>query len=1331
MHTDERTATGVRLLHSIFEHQAGRTPRATALEVPPRRAGESRERLTYAELDARAEALARRLSAWVDGECVVAVLLPRAGLDLWTAQLAILKAGAAWTCIEPDTPVERLRFLLEDSHAVAVVAHDAQHDVLRAAGFPESRIVSPKAGPTLNGAARPRRAPAWLGPETLAYVIYTSGTTGRPKGVMIEHRSVANLVQADAARFGITTADRCAQTSSAAYDSSVEEVWLAWGTGAAVVVVDDERVRSGPDFLPWLRSEGITVWCPAPTMLRMTCSDDPVRDLPDVKLVYVGGEELTPDVAELWSPGRWLENGYGPTECTVTCVRTRMKSGEPVTIGRPLEGNRAYVLDGELRELPVGEIGELFMAGVGLARGYLGRPDLTRERFIEHPRFGRIYRTGDLVRRLPSGDYTYHGRADTQVKIRGHRLELTAVESELCRCEGIIEAACRVEANGAGPELVAFVVTADGREPDRDALRAALRRELPEPMVPAHIARLDALPRAPLSGKLDRRALPEIAHAAAVPLGGRAPASEMEKLVAAAFATHLKAAGPVTAEADFFLDLGGNSLVAAQVVSTLRRDPRTASLTVRDLYEARSVAAMAARTARVRPGTPRAAQSREAGNVVRVSPHAAWGVVAQCAFLGLALLAAVNAVWFIASRVVPALTGAIGVTAFVLLLPSLALVGALLWALVAAALTVLAKRVLIGRYRPGRHPYLGSMYVRHWIVLQFARSLPWELLESTGLRAWLLRALGAKVGADVHLHRGVALHHGGWDLLEIDDGAALGRDVSLGLVTYDHQQLVFAPVSIGANATLDTRARMGAGSRMEPGAFLGPLAWLAEGAVLPAGERWEGVPAARAGSAPPVAPSSAEPPRPSAWHAALLLAAKLAVAQVAFLPVMALAAVVLSAWEAGAAGRAPFAFSSLPLGELALAIMAGYAISLPLQALLCRALGRVQPGVYPLRGRTALTVILKERLVETANVALSGTLAWPAWLRLAGMKVGRRCEISTIMEVTPELIEIADDCFFADGIYLGRPLVHRGHLYCERTSFGRHTFLGNHAVIPAGVHLPGEVLLGVSTVADPARVRAGSAWFGHPAFELPNRELVVADERLTFHPPAIRVANRALWESLRLALPILPAFLVAFWATRLPLLEVAAPAPVFVFGVLPLAALATGTFLCAITLAGKWILLGRMREDRHPLWSCWCSRWDFLFEIWSAYGRPVIEFVEGTPFVSLWLRAMGARIGRRVVLGTSLAQVVDPDMLDVADDATVSCHLQLHSFEDRVLKLGRSHVGAGATLSAGSLLLYGARVGERSHVAEQSVVMKHEHLLPDHDYEGAPTRPASRPAREA
>lgn len=1314
MHTDERTATRVRLLHEIFEVQARKTPTAIALDVPPHRAATERVRLTYAEADERANALAARIAAHVHGECVVAIVVPRAGVTLPIAQLAIMKSGAAWTCIEPGTPRERMAWLLEDCRAAAVIAGPEQRAEVLAAGFPADRIVDPFEPVRARG---PRREPGWLGPETLAYVIYTSGTTGRPKGVMIEHRSVANLVHADAARFGIGPADRCAQTSSCAYDSSVEEMWLAWGTGAALVMVDDERVRSGPDFLPWMRAEGITVWCPAPTMLRMTCSDDPVRDLPGVRLVYVGGEELPPDISELWSRGRWLENGYGPTECTVTCVRTRMWPGEPVTIGKPLDGIRAHILDPSLHELPHGQVGELCIGGEGLARGYLGRPDLTRERFIQHPTLGRLYRSGDLAKVLPNGDFAYLGRADTQVKVRGHRIELTAVESELCRCPGIIEAACRVQANGAGPELVAYLVMENGSQPDVDGLRAALLKSLPEPMVPSRFAKLAALPRAALSGKLDRNALPELGHDKPKAETGRVANGANEQAIAKAFEKFLPAAAGAGVDADFFLDLGGNSLLAAQVVSELRRDPRLALLTVRDLYETRTVAALAGR---IPSGAPAAAlDTLRPTRDERVSPRAGVGALVQAGVIALALLAVVNAAWFLGFRAVPALVQWIGVTAFVLLLPSIMLVAAVAWTLIAGLLTVVAKRVLIGRYTPGRHPYLGSMYVRHWIVSQLARAIPWDLLESTGLRAALLRALGARIGDDVHLHRGVALHHGAWDLLEIGDGAALGRDVSVGLVTYDRQQLVFAPIRIGREATLDTRARMGPGSRMGDEAYLGALAGLAPGTAIPAGERWDGVPAAKTGLAPPSPPASKEPPRASMAHTITLLAAKLVVAQVTFLPAMALAAVVLSAWSV----QGGVAFGALPLLPLALAIMAGYALSLPLQAMLCRLLGRVEPGVHPLRGNIALTVLMKERLVETANVALSGTLAWPLWLRWAGMKVGRRCEISTIMEVTPELVEIADDCFFADGIYLGRPLVHRGHLICERTSFERRTFLGNHAVIPAGAHLPGDILLGVSTVADPARIQPGTSWFGNPVFELPRREQVQADERLTFKPSPVRVANRALWESMRVVLPVLPMMLIVFWAAELPGLARGRGALAFHLGVLPLAALATGAFLCALTLVAKWTLMGRMREARHMLWSCWCSRWDMLYEVWSAYARPVIECLEGTPFVAWWLRAMGARIGKRVVLGTSLAQLVDPDMLEIADDATVSCHLQLHSFEDRVLKLGRSRFGAGSTVAAGALVLYGAEIGDGAHVGEQSVVMKHERLLPGHAYAGAPTRP--------
>lgn len=1325
MPTDARTAVHVRSLHALFEHQARLTPAATALEIPPHAADPRRQRLSYAELDAAAERLADRLAGFISGEAVVALCVPRAGLDLFVAQLATHKAGAAWTVIEPGTPPERLRFLLADSQAVAVVADGSARDSLISAGYPNERIVSPLGPPP---ATPPVRREA--GPDSLAYVIYTSGTTGNPKGVMIEHRMAVNLVTADAEYFGLGPADRCAQTSSAAYDSSVEEVWLAWGSGATLVVVDDERVRSGPDLLPWLRSEGITVWCPAPTLLRMTGCEEPWRELPDVRLLYVGGEELTPDVAERWAPGRRLENGYGPTECTVTVVRTPVRAGEPVAIGTPVRGNRAYVVDASLEEVPDGETGELVIAGSSVARGYLGRPDLTAERFLDHPVFGRIYRTGDLARRDARGCLHYLGRADTQVKVRGHRIELTAIESELCRIPGVLDSACTVQGNAEQAELVAFVVGAEGAEDaslESESLRARLREVLPEAMVPARIARLDALPRGALSGKLDRRSLPRLDAAAAQGPRGRAPCGEAEIAVAAAFARRFPAGAG--AEQDFFTELGGNSLLAAQLVSDLRRDPRTAGLTVRDLYETRTIAGLAARLEAaplIADHAAAEARDRHPGGVARVSRFASLTALAQYTLLALAIVAGANVAWVALFRVIPSLVSRTGITWFVLLLPTLALTAAVAWTITSALLTIVAKRLLIGRYTAGRYPYMGAMYLRHWIVGQCSRSVPWEMLESTGLRVILLRALGARIGRDVHLHRGVSLAQGAWDLLTIGDGATLGRDVSLGLVTYDRQQLVFAPVTIGERATLDTRARMGPGSTLAREGFLGALAGLAPGTTTGDAEYWDGVPAVRVGESPGDPTPSGESRSPGLRHTLLLLGAKVLVAQVAFLPGMAIAAIVLDAWRSSGS---TLTLGSLPFGLIALTVMTGYLLSLPLLALLCRWLPRVEPGAHPIKGRTALTVTLKERLVESANVALSGTLAWPLWLRAAGMKVGRRCEISTIMEVTPELLTIADDCFFADGIYLGRPLLHRGHMICAHTRFEPRTFLGNHAVIPAGAQLPGQILIGVCTVAEPARIQAGTSWFGHPMFELPRRELVEADDSLIFTPSPIRILNRALWEAARLALPVLPAAALAAWVVALPALHASLGAAAFHLGVLPAAVLATGLAACVLTWIVKWTLMGRMREAQHVLWSCWCCRWDFLFEVWSAYARPVIETVEGTPLVAPWLRCMGAHIGRDVVLGTSLAQLVDPDMLWVDDDATLSGHLQLHSFEDRVLKLGRSRFGAGSTVAAGSLVLYGAEIGSGVTVEEQSVVMKHEHLSHRSRYAGVPTRPLS-PAQE-
>jgi non-ribosomal peptide synthetase-like protein len=330
------------------------------------------------------------------------------------------------------------------------------------------------------------------------------------------------------------------------------------------------------------------------------------------------------------------------------------------------------------------------------------------------------------------------------------------------------------------------------------------------------------------------------------------------------------------------------------------------------------------------------------------------------------------------------------------------------------------------------------------------------------------------------------------------------------------------------------------------------------------------------------------------------------------------------------------------------------------------------------------------------------------------MTVEPGCEISTITDVVAEHIEIGAESFLADGIYLGGPRVHRGVVTLARTRLGRNTFLGNHVVIPAGQRLPDDILLGICTVADDAAIRAGTSWFGLPPFELPRREVVQTDRRLTHEPSWLRYGNRVFWELLRFALPVLPWLVLVAWFRVL-----AAATSV---SAVTLASLGAVGFLCLFVVALKWILLGRVRPGQHPLWSCWCSRWDFLYVAWGQYAAPALSALEGTLLLSWYLRAMGMKLGARVVLGGGFAQVVDPDMIAIEDGATVSAMYQAHTFEDRVLKIGPVRVRRGATLGTGVVPLYGADVGEGTHVAPHSVIMKQERLLPGRRYEGAPTR---------
>ncbi len=1309
-----------RLLHEFFADAARRHGTRTAIDVPPGPDRPARRRATYAELDQAACAIAAALAALVKGECVVAVLLPREMTEHFAAQLGVLESGAAYLCLDPAFPDEHARAILEDARPVALLADARGLRRARAAGWNAGSLLDVHALPAVRGGAR--HVPAWLTPRSLAYVIYTSGTTGRPKGVMIEHAGIANLVASDLEQFGLGPDDRVAQGSSAAYDSSVEETWLALASGATLVVLDDEAARRGPDLVGWLRDERVTVLCPTPTLLRAMGCDDPAVALPDLRLVYAGGEALPRDVADRWARGRWFENGYGPTECTVTVLRGRVRAGEPVTIGRPVRGNDAHVLDEALQPVPDGGSGELCIGGIGLARGYLNRPELTAARFPAHPALGRLYRTGDLVRRDARGDHHFLGRIDAQVKVRGHRIELGAIEACLARIDGVRAAACCVQGAGAGQVLCAFIVAADpARAPSFDDLRGRLAAALPAHMVPARFARLEALPTT-TGGKLDRAALPVIAEAGPRP-ERVAPRDEHERLVAAAFEAAL-GHGAVSVEDDFFVTLGGDSLAAAVAVSRLRADPRTAHLTVRDVYAARTAAALAARAGRSPEARPEApAPARDA--------NPSWMTAAQSAWLGAALVVTSSLLYLAGLDLVPFLARDLGLVAFVLVSPLLLFAAGCAYAVLAIAGAVATKWLVIGRYRAGRFPVWSSLHLRHWIVQQMASLVPWTALQGTILQTWTLRALGARVGRHVHLHRGVNVARGGWDLLEIEDGVTVCQEAELRLVDLEAGELVVGAVRLGAESTVDIRAIIGPGASLGERACLAPLSTLPSGARIPDGERWDGVPAQPAGRAPeaPALDAGARP-HGEGLHALALLALRLA--RVVAGPYALIAATLAwAAWIGGVTANEALAIVLDPHGfapelvvVLALVVVAGPASALA-SALFVRAIGRVREGVIPVRSLAHLRVLAKTDAVRHAGDLLSGTLFWPAWLRLAGMRVGRKSEISTIIDVVPECVEIGDECFLADGIYLGGPRIHRGTVTLARTRIARDTFLGNHAVLPCGTELPAGTLVGVSTVAD-GRVRAGTSWFGRPAFELPRRAATEVDRALTHDPGTLRYVNRWLWEAARVLIPVLPVFVTLEWLKLAAGAAASGSALELHLLHLPAVSLAAGAVLCAATLALKWLLLGRVRPGRHALWSCWCSRWDFLYVAWGQWARPILSRLEGTLLLAPFLRAMGVSIGRRAVLGAGFAHVVDPDMLRIEDDATVNGLFQAHSFEDRVLKIDRVTIRRGASVGAGAVLFFGAEVGPGARVAPGSVVMKHERLTAGGRYEGSPVRPVAR-----
>ncbi|WP_406383457.1 amino acid adenylation domain-containing protein [Streptomyces sp. NBC_01618] len=579
--------------------------------------------LSAAELDARAGRLARRLALLgVGPESLVALALPRSTVDLVVAAVAVWKAGAAYLPVDPAYPADRIAYMLDDAHPALVLATSETVRQLPEGGTEALLLDDPGTyglddpgtdGPPVGAPAVAVRA------AHPAYVIYTSGSTGRPKGVVVSHAGVASLLHTQTERLGVGPGSRVLQFASPSFDAAFWELCMGLLSGAAVVVAGAADLQPGEPLAGTLKTYGVTHATLPPVVLAAMEAADGV--LPGGTLVSAG-EALAGEVADRWSVGRDLINAYGPTESTVCASMSgTVTAGTAPPIGRPVGNTRLYVLDAGLRPTPPGVLGELYLAGAGLARGYLGRPGLTAERFVACP-FGaageRMYRTGDLARWRRDGQLEYAGRADDQVKIRGFRIEPGEVEAVLARHETVGQVAALVREDQPGvKQLVAYVVPSPGAEADPSRLRGHVGESLPDYMVPAAVVVLAAFPQTP-NGKLDRRALPAPDLSAAT--SGRAANGVREEILCGLFG-ELLGLSTVGAE-DSFFDLGGDSIMSIQLVSRARQ--AGLAVTAQQVFEHKSPAGLARVAAGAGEAPASALTSRSGIGRVPATPIVHW-----------------------------------------------------------------------------------------------------------------------------------------------------------------------------------------------------------------------------------------------------------------------------------------------------------------------------------------------------------------------------------------------------------------------------------------------------------------------------------------------------------------------------------------------------------------------------------------------------------------------------------------------------------------------------------------------------------------------------------
>ena len=1262
-------APPARSLLDVLDQTIARHPDAAAID-------DGKVTLTYSALGAAVEAGRARLAAvGVGAGDRVGIRLKSGGAELYVSILGVLAAGAAYVPVDLDDPQERADLVFREADVAAVLGADG--------GLQRRR----------RGLAAPiiTRRPE---PEDDAWIIFTSGSTGTPKGVAVSHRSAAAFVDAEARLFlqqaPLGPGDRVLAGLSVAFDASCEEMWLAWRHGACLVPAPRALVRTGMDLGPWLVAQQVTVVSTVPTLASLWQPSE----LAAVRLLIFGGEACPPELGERLAVGdREVWNTYGPTEATVVACGARLTGRGPVRIGLPLDGWDLAVVDGAGAGVAEGEIGELIIGGVGLAR-YLD-PLRDAEKFAPMPSLGwhRAYRSGDLVRFDPEG-LLFIGRADDQVKLGGRRIELGEVDAALQALPTVAGAAAAVRTTGGGHQvLVGYLApTPEAGEQGLDLADLAdrLRVSLPAALVP-RLVQVDAIPTR-TSGKVDRDALPwppaEADPADTVPSG----LSGTQAWLAGVWTQLLGAR--VTGPKDDFFALGGGSLAAALMVSTLRT--RFPEVTVADVYENPRLGPLAETLDEYSPAVA------AADRLVRPVPLAAQWIQA---LLGLPLAVLVGLRWLTWLAALNNLAAELTDAPWARPVSWWAV--ALGWLLLISpigrmATTVAAARLLLRGVRPGSYPRGGSVHLRLWFAEAVAGAAGAENLAGAPWMSYYARALGARVERGVHLHAVPPVT----GLVTLGQGCSVEPEVDLCGHWLDGDLLHLGRVRIGAGASVGSRTTLAPGTRIGEDAEVAPGSFVS-GAVPP-GEFWAGSPATLGGVASRDWPAH-RPPRARGWVAGYGLTAVL----LACVPLVGIGAgLTLVGW-------AVRDISTAGLWRIALAwsvpgALLGFATHALLVLLLVRLFGLgLREGHHAVRSRIGWQTWATERLMDDARswlFPLYASLATPWWLRALGAQIGRGVEASTVL-MLPRMTKIGDHAFLADDTLIGSYELRGGWLRIERAKVGKRAFLGNSGMTAPGRRLPKDSLVAVLSAA-PERAKAGTSWLGSPPVKM-RRPAQQVDQSRTFAPPRrLRVARAAV--ELARSVPVICTAMLGVGV--LLVLQAAVvdsgwwPAALGAGPVLLLA----GVVAAALATAAKWLLVGRIGRQERPLWSSFVWRNELADTFVELVAVPwFVHPVSGTAVLNLWLRSLGASIGRGVWCESHW--LPEADLVRLGDGVSVNrgCVLQTHLFHDRIMSIDGVTLEQGSTLGPHGVILPAASIGVASTVGPASLVLRGE-AVPAH-----------------